>query len=710
MSMRPSRLGSSAPALFVATCLGILALGSAVPEAVAAPRSAAPFRVGTAVVNINPSYPVYLGGYGGPPPKPTITRHVDPTTGQAENLTVRAFAIEGKGHAVEFASVDSQGWFAGYQEGPYGITDVRRQVAGWLRAHGDRRATAADIIVSSLHEHAVPTLYGIFGPSEHQLPYLRAVAAGTIQALEEAFARARPARVTWGSTDAPWLAATSVSQGNAFEGWPRDGSLAALWARDATTGATIATFVQESGYPNIVFGPGDLLAPDGSGRAIMSTDFPSYAEHWIEQRLGGVAVLASGSLGNNTGPMQADIAPSPDLPKVGSDRQTRAFDDIEHMGTVLGELTMEALATGRPFTDATVASAEEYLVAPGYNPASIGLTETYNIRSLYNPTLGAAFHYYPDDRSQSPPYQIGSALGTWVTAFRIGGLLFISEPGEYFPSIHTAWQRAVHGAAGVFVIGAAQDFLGYDYPAYVLPFTAEGGDEHVFNPSPTLGDQTVAAGEREARALGFAAGSVSAETTFTDNRYGRALQAGVQLIPFPRAGDIDPATGRWSAVLEGYSTPERASANGVCLAEVLFSVCPGVPTMGPFTWRFGDGTSSVRPPDGAARAYFSLVDHAYGVPGVYVVGVAATSSDGHAAAMSLPVRVFPALRVSATAVSGRLVAKVSGGTGAILLYRWRLADGSVDYGPTIPAPSGPGPVELSVVDGTGTVAAATVRR
>jgi len=109
------------------------------------------------VANIDPAYPVYMGGYGGGSSGGTIARHIDPLTGRTEHFTVRAIAINAGARVLEFATVDTQGYFAGYQEGPYGISDVRNTVAAYLRAHGTPRAEAADIIVSSEHEHAAPT-------------------------------------------------------------------------------------------------------------------------------------------------------------------------------------------------------------------------------------------------------------------------------------------------------------------------------------------------------------------------------------------------------------------------------------------------------------------------------------------------------------------------------------------------------------------------
>ncbi len=228
-----------------------------------ASAATAKFKVGAAVATINPSYPVYMGGYGGGPAGGTIARHINPLTGKPEDFTVRAISIASGSRVVELATVDTQGYFAGYQEGPYGISDVRAAVARYLRAHGVPGATSADVIVSSEHEHAAPTVIGIWGPPSHQLAYLKQVATELTSTLERAYDVARPATIAWGQGDAPWVADRVIPEGNAFEGWPRDGSIGTLWARDARSGETIAVYSTEPGYPNIVYGPGDMI---GAGR------------------------------------------------------------------------------------------------------------------------------------------------------------------------------------------------------------------------------------------------------------------------------------------------------------------------------------------------------------------------------------------------------------------------------------------------------------
>lgn len=664
--------------------------------AAAAGASPTHFQVGAAVGDINPPYPVYMGGYGGGPAGGTITRHIDPLTGKPEDFTVRAIAISAGGHTLELATVDTQGYFAGYQEGPYGISDVRANVAAYLRSHGEPGASPKDIIVSSEHEHAAPTVIGIWGPPSHQLPYLKQVAATLTATLERAYAVQRPATITWGQGDAPWVADRVIAEGNVFEGWPRDGSIGTLWARDARTQKTIALYATEPGYPNIVYGPGDMIGPGGKLEAVLSSDFPNYADAYLEQRLGGVAIVTDGTLGNQTGPLQTDDVPSPDLPAQRGLKQTRAFDDVLHMGQLIGNLVLGSLAHGSRIQTPTLGSAEQYVQTPVDNPALIALDKGEQVdgEQLYGTITGGAI--YPADRSFNPPYGDQAVLGTWVTGFRIGDLLFLSMPGEFFPEIHAAWEQGIHGTAGDFVIGAAQDFLGYEYPAYAFPFTLEGSDEHIFNPSVTLGDQVVSAGEQDAAALGFQVDdTTNAETSALTNDYLRAFKPGVQELPFPDSGDLAPGGRGFTPTIEGVSDAARVGPTGACVAQPA-GPCPFPPApMGGFRWSFGDGSTLTTPPQVFARAWFSpFIRHTYRRAGTYQLTVTESDQNGNSDTMTLPIHVYPALRVRIVRRGCRLLARVRGGDGVVLSQLWRRRGRRVS---------------VSVADASGGMASAALR-
>jgi hypothetical protein len=686
------------PALALCAALILAGTGRATAASSAQQRQVG-FRIGAAVADINPPYPVYMGGYGGGPAGGTLARHIDPETGRAENFTVRAISIAAQGRVLEFATVDTQGYFAGYQEGPYGISNVRAAVARYLRRHGDRNATPANVIVSSEHEHAAPTVLGIWGPPSHQLRYLKEVAGRLISVLERAYRDARRATLSWGQGSAPWVADRVIAEGNAFEGWPRDGSIGTLWARDARTGRTIAVYATEPGYPNIVYGPGDMIGPKGQAEAVLSSDFPGYAEAYIEQRLGGIAIVTPGTLGNQTGPLQTDKAPSPDLPtqtyvvdgrKVHW-RQTRGFDDELHMGRLIGNLVIGSLAHGGVIRQPIVRSAQQYILTPVDNPALIALDEGEQVDGefLFGTITGGQI--YPADRSFSPPYGAGAALATWVTSFRIGNLLFSSMPGEFFPEIHAAWRKGIRGPAGNFVVGAAQDFLGYEFPAYAFPFTLEGSDEHIFNPSVTLGDQVVRAGEQNAHALGFRVDYTSnAEVSALENHYLRAFTPGVQVLAFPDAGDLAANGSGFTATLEGVSQAARVSSTGACVADPD-SPCPLPPApMGGFHWTFGDGRRAVTAPQVFVRAWFSpFLEHRYCAPGTYRVTVRARDQGGQEDSMTLPLHIYPALRVKIVRQrTGRAMAVVSGGDHPVLGYHWRIGAHRQAFTKSVTAPRG----------------------
>jgi len=590
------------------------------------------FRVGAAVATIDPTYPVYLGGYGGGPAGGTIAMHHDVLTGYSEHLTVRAIAIANGSHVIELATVDTQGYMAGYDEGPYGLTTIRQDVAGWLAKHGAAGATEGNIIISSLHEHASPTLFGIWGPMSHQVRYLAQVAKTLREVCERAYANAKPATLEWGTANAPWLGGGDIAEGNEFEGWPRDGFLLALRARDARTGSTIATYTSEPAYPNIVFGPQDLVAEKGKTATQISPDFPWYANEMLADRLGGVSIVASSTLSNQASPQQADSAPSPDLPRVHGQRQTRGFDDAVLMASVVTNLVEHALAHPHPVTDPTVASAEQYIVSPVDNPALTALNylDSDDIGEQPVGTLTGK-SIYPAARSTKPPYAYGAALGTWVTALRIGTLVVLSEPGEFAAPIHWTWQTSIHGADAVAVIGAAQDFLGYEYPAYTTPFTLMGGDEHIFNPGVELGDQVTLAGQQDAQALGFDVDlTKSPETSVTDNDYTQVTRPGVLILPNAVYGALD-ASGAWTVTVEASAQVPRVHMT--CSNPALLVAPPGCmapeDSMHACHWDFGDGTHLVTPVQAHVRAFFSpFVRHTYHRPGRYRVTVWSVDDNG----------------------------------------------------------------------------------
>jgi hypothetical protein len=468
------------------------------PAGAARPAS---FRVGAATASIDPPVPVYAGGFGMSPP---ITRVHDP-------LSVRAIYISNGRRAVEMATVDSQAYFAAYQEGDdLGITSAREDAARAIVALGGPRVTRADIIVQGTHSHAAPTLEGIWGPVPPA--YLKLVHDRTVAALVEAARRARPARLQWGRVDAPDLDNINVAQTDSYAGWVQDGQLSVLRAVDAA-GGTVATFVNVPAHPDIVC---------GSCLKLLSADYFGAVRDDLERRLGGTAIVGPATLGREETPVQ-----------------TAGLANMRWFAGVVSGLATRALAGARWVTDPTVESAESQIEIPGTNAALLALVAANHAPDAQKQQIADASGIYPIDRADTPPYLTGSVIGTSLTALRIGRLAYLSMPGEPFPEVRYAIAGAVHGADEVVALSKGQDDLGYYYPAFAYPFTAVyDSDHHIYNVAPQAGDQIIEGQVQNAGALGFAT-DVGVGRPL-DNDYGQALRPGLQALASPPAGDAGP--------------------------------------------------------------------------------------------------------------------------------------------------------------------------
>src|SRR4051794_37156397 len=308
--------------LLAAACL---AAPLAVP-AVAAPAKADGVRVGTAVIDVTPAKndPQYLGGFG-KMDKPTSNAH-DP-------LQVRAFVVRRGAAVAAFAVLDVQGWFAGYQEGPLGITDVREQVGAWLTKHGSPGAGPQDVIVSSTHSHAAPTIMGIWGPTD--LRWLTRVHDATIKALEQAAETARPAELWTADAAVGEVDGSTVAQTDIYDGWTVDERLPILWAREPGSHKTIGLYANVPIHADIV---------NGKSLNTMSADHIGIERDALDELLGGTSVIAMGTLGRQESIVQ-----------VGGLTESQRVADF-----VLGRIRT-ALSAAKPLKDPVLGAHEEHV-------------------------------------------------------------------------------------------------------------------------------------------------------------------------------------------------------------------------------------------------------------------------------------------------------------------------------------------------------------
>lgn len=172
----------------------------------------------------------------------------------------------------------------------------------------------------------------------------------------------------------------------------------------------------------------------------------------------------------------------------------------------------------------------------------------------------------------------------------------------------------------------------------------------MFNVSPHLGDQVIAAEEALLSAIGFRTRSLSA--TPLDNNYAQKKLPGLQTLASPPTGDAG-RSGRLKTALQAIYMPA---------AQI------DAPLAGQVHWEFGDGSHADTGYLSVGQDYGQtgqgphgkplLFSHSFR-PGTYRVRAFAQDANGNKVSWTITVRVFPRLAVSC---SGR----VRGGQGTIL--------------------------------------------
>ncbi|MFA5890855.1 MAG: PKD domain-containing protein [Actinomycetota bacterium] len=642
-----------------------LAVADATPGFAGGARPAL-FRVGAAVRSVTPTVATFAGGSD---PSPPITDVHDP-------LSARALYVSNGTRSIAFAVIDSQAMFASYQEGPFGLTNIRSEAAAAITAAGLPAMTQADIIIQGTHSHAAPTAEGIWGPVP--LPYLRQLHDETLAAIVDAAAAARSAYLQWGTIDVEQMAAIDIPQNN-FPGWEQDGQMSVLRALDPETGTTTASFV------NVPLHPATVL---GASAKVLSADIYGDMRDALESKLGGVAVVGPATLGRGQAPVE-------------NGKTLAHFANTEWYARALTGMATQALAGARWITDSTIASAESFIQIPATNPvvnALLAYNDAWALPDEQKQALFDASGIYPLDRDNTAPYRTGPVLGTWLTAVRLGGLVFTSMPGEPFPEIRFAMEAATHDDETIVSLSKGQDDLGYFYPSWAYPAGwVYQTDTSLFNVGPQMGDQVINEQLSNISKLGF----------ITDMGFGmparfrptQILRPALQGIASPPAGSAGP-DGTFTTTLQAMYAP---------------AVVNGNPLDGTVHWDFGDGTTADTPAmirDGDGTGLPQLFTHTF-APGTYTVRLSAKDTKGNPARWELVVRVHPRLdaRIHVKAIGPHtfeLRGEGEGGDGNILAMRWLFPDGATAEGEVVTHTfeAGVDPsATLTVTDGTGTQAA-----
>ncbi len=410
--------------------LGIAAACLAAGGAVADARQAGPLRAGTARVDITPTQPVQMSGYGS---------RKELSQGIHDPLSARVLAFEQGGKRLVLLSCDLIGWYGEAGE------NIRKSL---IEACG---LQPSELFLSAIHTHGGPSL--AVDPARghaNNVEYTKALESKLAEAVKEALSKLAPVQIGFGSGASP----VGVNRREAVVGkdgktrmqlgrnpaGPRDPEVQVLkvWPADGGGPAAVA-FAYACHSTSL--GPRNLL---------ITGDLHGMAEQFIEKYLGGAAIAPAfaGASG--------DIDPWVRvLPRFETDKGW--IPEPVLMSTMLAEevlVVADRIRAGR--TDAPIVTAMKRVELPGKPRERAGQT--------------------PEEAAPVPLV---------ITAARLGDVAFVGLGAEVFNEIgraiksgspfpHTVIITHCNGAAGYIPTRSAYADGGYEVQtSRVAPGAAE---------------------------------------------------------------------------------------------------------------------------------------------------------------------------------------------------------------------------------------------
>lgn len=460
--------------------LTAVAVAVAAPFALADPqaggdsgRRPATYLVGAAVESINPTddpaeggvhafdkHDFFLGGYG------IASGYVAPVGAQTpfqgryatgvmgSGVRVRALAVGDGERAIELAQIETQGYFSAYKQGPFGITEIRKdaaaQIAALAATSGGAVPSAESILVDSNHSHGGPDTAGVWGGVP--TAYLKFVHDQAVKALVKAWTTMRPAHLRYavahagveGESDLypPPAEQPDALLTNQFRSDPAnrnvDDEVRVLQAfpigAPEDEADAIVTYVNYSAHPTVL----------GGDNTLVTADYTGVLSDRLAATYGGIGFDQVATLGR-TQPARAGC--SVDLGSPSANDQC-ALD--AYAGRVARRVAL-ALEDARWLSGPAQVALHSYLVTdPATNAPLLALS--YGGYALTAPVF----------RAVNPPWFTGNELGAPAFSGRIGDILISGGPGEMYPQIVDKVRTEVGSdARGFLNIGTAGDFLGY---------------------------------------------------------------------------------------------------------------------------------------------------------------------------------------------------------------------------------------------------------
>jgi len=437
--------------------------------------------------------------------------------GAGDGLFAKTLALEQGGTRIGLVAIDLVGFF--YDE----VEDIRAQQAV-IDAGYDY------VIVASTHNHEGPDTMGIWGPNVittgYNPDYAAQVRETIVDSLVEAASQLTPVSLTIGKAD--------VSTYNAEKGVAnvirdtRDPWVIEPWiyaARFADSNDdTVATLVNWANHPETVADDNALFTSDYVHALRQTVESGSTWTDYATEGLGGTTVFVNGAVGGMMTSLGVQ-ATSPDGETYGS----ASFDKADVIGTLVGEMALDAIASGEQVTEPglSVRADSFFLTIDNMGFQAMFLAGVFGHRATYN---------WDDTRPIEDDNQ--PELKTEMAVINLGPIQMLSIPGELLPElavggydgsmVHAPGNQVIdpnnqhppdlssappgpylkERMAGEhnWIIGLGNDELGYIIPEYNFrvhesaPFILEADGDH-YEETNSLGATTASVLEAKADQL-----------------------------------------------------------------------------------------------------------------------------------------------------------------------------------------------------------------
>ncbi len=363
------------------------------------------YRVGAASVVITPKVapdapPVWLAGYG-------VGRRAEKVH---DDVYARAIVVHDGKFGLAIVACDLVGLFYDH------TLMIRKQVeALGLEPKIDH------VLVSTTHTHAGPDSVGIWGPIGRTgiTPgFLKKVRTSCVEAIRKAHAAAKPARLRIATADANQRAKLIKDSRLPVV---IDSNMTVIQAIDRQ-GDTVATLVNIPCHPEVL----------GSRNPELSSDFPSTMREHIEQKFGGLAIYASGSIGGLLSPNDPKVDPFTKKPMPQNE-----MDRMMAYGRIMGRIVEDALKDPKPLTGPISVKTQEVLFPVWNQLYRMAMRMGTARRQVYDAD-GRALEIplpSPDGKPTTIPSIKEARLKTEVGLIQIGPLQIAAIPGEIYPEL-----------------------------------------------------------------------------------------------------------------------------------------------------------------------------------------------------------------------------------------------------------------------------------